>query len=73
MRATAVSHQHPGVVFVLRLFTAALHLCYWAWAFFGCSEQGLLFVAVPGLLTVVASLVEERRLQGAWSQEHVGY
>ena len=63
MRAAAVSHWHPGVVFVLRLFTAALNLCYWAWAFFGCSEQGLLFVAVPGLLTAVASLVAKHRRQ----------
>ena len=46
-----------------------------------CSHRHFLAVAsrayspfmVPGLLTVVASLVEERRLQGAWSQEHVGY
>ena len=31
--------------------------------FSGCSERGLLFVAVHGLLTVVASLVVEYGLQ----------
>ena len=30
--------------------------------FSGCSEQGLLFVAVHGLLIAVASLVAEHRL-----------
>ena len=34
-----------------------LHCC--ARAFSSCGEQGLLFVAVRGLLTAVASLVEE--------------
>ena len=43
-------------------------------AFSSCSEQGLLFVAVHGLLTAVASLVVEHRLcarglQWLW---HVG-
>ena len=32
-------------------------------AFSNCGEQGLLFVAMRGLLIVVAFLVEERRLQ----------
>ena len=41
------------------LFLAALGLCCCAQAFSGCGERGLLFVAVCGLLTVVASLVVE--------------
>ena len=43
------------------LVLAALGLCC-AWAFFNCSERGLLFVAGRGLLIVVASLVAEHRL-----------
>ena len=35
---------------------------------FSCGEQGLLFVAVLRPLRVVASLVWEHRLQGAWAQ-----
>ena len=42
--------------FVYILFLAALgHRCC-TWAFSGCGERGLLFVAVHGLLIVVASL-----------------
>ena len=37
-----------------------LHCC--VWAFSSCGEQGLLFVAVPGLLIAVASLVVEHGL-----------
>ena len=37
-----------------------LHCC--VWAFSSCSEQGLLFVAVHGLLIAVASLVVEHGL-----------
>ena len=44
------------------LILVALGLCCCMWAFYNCSEQGLLFVVVCGLLTEVASLVEERRL-----------
>ena len=36
---------------------AALGLCCCARAFSGCGEQGLLFIAVRGLLIAVASLV----------------
>ena len=53
------------------LFFAALGLCCCVWAFSSCSEWGLLFVAVcglliavRGLLIVVASLVAEHGLQG---------
>ena len=44
------------------LFLAALGLRCCAWAFSSCSEQGLLFVAVCGLLTVMTSLVVEHGL-----------
>ena len=43
-------------------FLAALGLCCCARAFSSCGERGLLFVVVRGLLTVVASLVEEHGL-----------
>ena len=39
---------------------AVLGLCCCAQAFSNCVEQGLLFIAVRGLLVVVASLVEHR-------------
>ena len=42
----------------LNLFLAALGLRCCAQAFSSCGERGLLFVAVRGLLIVVASLVE---------------
>ena len=44
------------------LFLAALGLCCCARAFSSCSEWGLLFIAVHGLLIVVASLVAEHGL-----------
>ena len=44
------------------LFLAALGLRCCAWAFSGCGERGLLFVAVGGLLIAVASLVVEHGL-----------
>ena len=44
-------------------FLATLGLRCCAWAFSSCSEQGLLFIAVCRLLTVVASLVAEHGLQ----------
>ena len=44
------------------LFLAALGLCCCVRAFSSCSERGLLFVVVCGLLTVVASLVVEHGL-----------
>ena len=56
----------PRYFFFLILFyyllLAALGLRCCARAFSSCGEQGLLFVAVRGLLTVVASLVAEYRL-----------
>ena len=47
---------------LIYLFLAALRLCCCVRAFSSCSEQGLLFVAVRGLLVAVASLVAEHRL-----------
>ena len=46
---------------------AALGLCCCARAFSSCSERGLLFIAVCRLLIVVASLVVEHGLLGAWA------
>ena len=50
-------------------------LCFCARAFSSCGEQGPLFIAVRGPLTVAASLVAEHRLQmrrlsscGSWTQ-----
>ena len=44
------------------LFLAVLGLRFCARAFSSCGEHGLLFIAVRGLLIVVASLVAEHRL-----------
>ena len=41
---------------LIYLFLAALGLHCCAWAFCSCSERGLLFLAVRGLLIAVASL-----------------
>ena len=49
-------------IYLLVLFLAALGLHCCARAFSSCGERGLLFVAVRGLLIVVASLVAEHRL-----------
>ena len=49
-------------ILIYLLFLAALGLCCCAWAFSSCDELGLLFVAVHGLLIVVASLVAEHGL-----------
>ena len=48
--------------FIYLLFLAVLGLHCFAWAFSSYGEQGLLFVAVQGLLIAVASLVAEHRL-----------
>ena len=49
-------------LFIYYLFLVALGLCCCAQAFSSCSESGLLFVAVRGLLVAVASLVVEHGL-----------
>ena len=46
----------------LFLFLAVLGLRCCVWAFSSCGEQGLLSVAVRGLLIVVSSLVAEHGL-----------
>ena len=52
------------------LFTAVLGLhCCCAWAFSSCGERGVLFIAVRGLLTAVASLVVEHGLQALGLQQ----
>ena len=52
--------------FLINLFylfvLAAMGLCCCPQAFSSCGERELVFVAVPGLLTAVASLVVEHGL-----------
>ena len=54
------------------LFLAALGLCYCRWAFSSCSERGLLFVVVHGLLIAVASHCRAQAL-GAWASVVVAH
>ena len=49
-------------LFYFYLFLAVLGLCCCAQVFSSCGEQGLLFIAVSGLLIAVASLVAEHKL-----------
>ena len=49
-------------IYLIYLFLAALGLRCCTRAFSSCGEEGLLFVAVRGLLTAVASLFVERGL-----------
>ena len=51
-----------NIIKLINLFMAALGLHCCVWAFCSCGEQGLLFIAVCGLLIVVASLVAEHGL-----------
>ena len=50
------------ILLFIYLFMSVLGLRCCARAFSSCGERGLLFVAVHGLLIVVASLVAEHRL-----------
>ena len=50
-------------LFIYLLFMAVLGLRFYARAFSTCGKQGPLFIAVRGPLTIMASLVEEHRLQ----------
>ena len=50
------------IFFLIYLFLAVLGLHCYVWAFSSCGEQGLLFVAMRGLLIAVASLVAEHGL-----------
>ena len=49
-------------IYFIYSFLAALGLRCWMQAFSSCGERRLLFVAVCGLLIVVASLAVEHRL-----------
>ena len=49
-------------VFICLFIFAALGLHCCAWGFSSCGELRLLFIAVRGLLTEVASLVAEHEL-----------
>ena len=67
MESYPLVHQgSPSTIFYLfifiYLFMAALGLRCCAQAFSSCVEQGLLFVAVCGLLIAAASLVVEHGL-----------
>ena len=50
-------------IYLFIYFLAVLGLRFCARAFSSCGEQGPLFIAVRGPLTVAASLVAEHRLQ----------
>ena len=65
MMETCLHYTH----LVLFFFLIYLFIYFWlhwvfvaAWAFPSCSERGLLFVMVRGLLIAVASLVAEHGL-----------
>ena len=66
----------PLVVVVFGFFLNFLFIYFWlcwvfifcARAFSSCGERGLLFIAVRGPLTIVASLVVERRLSSCGSR-----
>ena len=49
-----------------------LHLCCFSGTFSDCGDQGKVFIAVHGLLIVVASLVENR-LWGVQASVGVGH
>ena len=51
------------IFFLIYLFLAVLGLPFYARALSSCGEQGPLFIAVRGPLTVVASPVAEHKLQ----------
>ena len=72
MDASCSTSQHSLFFFLslfIYLFLTALGLCCFGvalvQAFSSCGKWGLLFVAVRGLLIVVASLATEHRLQGS--------
>ena len=56
-------------IYFIYLFSAVLSLRSYARASSSCSERGLLFVGVRGLLTAVASLVVEHGLQARGYQQ----
>ena len=54
-----VVNHYYAFIYLAFWFLAALGLCCCVWAFSSCGEQGLLFIAVRGLLIAVDSLVAE--------------
>ena len=50
---------NDAVFFFFLFFLSVLGLCCCAQAFSSCGEQGLLFIALRGLLIAVASFVAE--------------
>ena len=48
---------------IIYLFLVVPGLCWYAWVFSSCGEQGLLLVLMHGFLIVVALLVAEHELQ----------
>ena len=56
-------------IYFIYLFLAVLGLCCFMRAFSSCSERGLLFLVVRGLLIAVASLVAEHGLQARGLQQ----
>ena len=59
---------HTTLTFFLQIYLFNLFRCCMQ-SFSGCGEQGLLFVAVRGLLIAVASLVAEHGPQARWLQQ----
>ena len=58
---------NPCVLRIVGFFLAVLGLHCCARAFSSCGERGLLFVAVRGLLIVVASLCCGAQALGTWA------
>ena len=57
-------------IIILLIYIFGCVGCSWVRRLFSsCREQGLLFIAVHGLLIVVASLVAEHECQGAQVQQ----
>ena len=52
--------MQTGVYIYIFMVVLGLHCC--VQVFSSCGEQGLVFVAVCGILSVVVSLVSEHRL-----------
>ena len=65
--------QQSFLLLLICLLMAVLDLRCCAQAFSSCGKLRLLLVVVHGLLTVVASLVAEYRLQGTWDSVVAAY
>ena len=68
---TVISRRQFYLFIHLFIVALALHCCMWA--FSSCSKQGLLFLAVHGLLIAVASLCCGARVLGAWASVVVAH